>query len=211
MRPEARRAAAKAPQQRSRNSEHRRGTGEKGHKRMAEAGCVFDVGPGLPRTPEQVMAGSGPDGPKAVNRWYACGITAGRDVTVARIFDEAGRRDPARRRPRVVLVDGDVHQIRLVEAEARARGAAVTILADFVHVLEYLWKAAWCFHQPRDPAMEDRVTAQALDILYGRTAEVVSRITRLAAEHPPRPGGEHAKIIRKTLHYLTAKQPCLAA
>jgi len=35
---------------------------------------------------------------------------------------------------------------------------------DFIHVLEYLWKAAWCFHPPRDPAMEDWVIAQALDI-----------------------------------------------
>ena len=74
-------------------------------------------------------------------------------------------------------------------------------------MLEYLWKTAWCFHAPRDPAMEDWVIAQGLDILHGRTGEVIARIARLAAEHPPKPGGEHAKIIRKTLHYLTAKQP----
>jgi hypothetical protein len=61
--------------------------------------------------------------------------------------------------------------------------------------------------RPRDPAMEDWVTAQALDILHGRTGEVITRIAQLAADHPPRPGGEHAKIIRTTLHYLTAKQP----
>ncbi len=76
-------------------------------------------------------------------------------------------------------------------------------------MLEYLRKAAWCFHPPRDPAMEDRVTVQGLDILHGRAADVITRIARLAAEHPPRPGSEHAKIIRKTLHYLTAKQPYL--
>ena len=74
-------------------------------------------------------------------------------------------------------------------------------------MLEYLWKTAWCFHPARDPAMEDWVTAQGLDILHGRTGEVIARIARLAADHPPRPGGEHAKIIRKTLHYLQAKQP----
>ena len=32
--------------------------------------------------------------PRAVNRWYACDITAGRDVTIGKIFDEAERRDP---------------------------------------------------------------------------------------------------------------------
>jgi len=77
---------------------------------------------------------------------------------------------------------------------------------DFIHVLEYLWKAAWCFHAPRDPAMEDWVIAQALDILHGRAADVIARIARLARDHPPKPGGEHAKIIRKTLSYLQNKQ-----
>jgi hypothetical protein len=75
-------------------------------------------------------------------------------------------------------------------------------------VLEYLWKAAWCFYQPRDPAMEDWVIAQALDILHGRAAAVITRIRQLAEDHPPA-GSEHAKIIRKTLHYLDAKQPYL--
>ena len=79
-------------------------------------------------------------------------------------------------------------------------------MIDFIHVLEYLWKVAWCFHPPRDPAMEDWVTAQALDILHGRVTEVIARIARLAAEHPPRPGSEHAKNIRKTLSYLQNKQ-----
>jgi hypothetical protein len=57
--------------------------------------------------------------------------------------------------------------------------------------------------------MEDRVIAQGPDILHGRTGQVITRIRDLAASHPPRPGGEHAKIIRKTLHYLQAKQPYL--
>ena len=215
MRPEARRKTAVAPGARMRNFEHRRGTGEKGHKRMAETACVFDVAvPGGPgRTPGQVMRPdpgprARPAAPRAVNRWYACDITAGRDVTIARAFDEAERRDPARRRPWIALVDGDTRQIALIQGQAQARGVAVTILIDFIHVLEYLWKAAWCFHAPRDPAMEDWVTAQALDILAGRAAEVTARIGRLAAEHPPK-GSEHAKIIRKTLHYLHAKQPYL--
>jgi hypothetical protein len=213
MRPEARRGTAKAPGRRSRNFEHRRGTGEKGHKRMAETGAVFDVQvpDGPPRTPEQVMRPdpdprARPAAPRAVNRWYACDITAGRDVTVGRLFDEAERRDPGRRRKWIALVDGDIYQLGLIRDQAEARGVAVTVLIDFVHVLEYLWKAAWCFHEPRDPAMEDWVTAQALDILHGRAGDVTARIRQLAEDLPPR-GSEHAKIIRKTLHYLQAKQP----
>ena len=212
MLPGARRRRTKAPEARVRTFGKRAGTGEKkGHKRMAGTGCVFDVLPAQePRTPEQVMApGGGPakTAPRAADRWYACDITAGRDVTIGKIFAEAGRRDPDHRRTWIVLTDGDNHQIKLIQDQAAARGVTVVIFIDFIHVLEYLWKTAWCFHAPRDPAMEDWVTAQGLDILHGRACQVTSRIRELAAAHPPRPGGEHAKIIRKTLHYLQAKQP----
>jgi hypothetical protein len=212
MRPEARRRRTRAPEQKVRTFEKRAGTGEKkGCKRMAETGAVFDVlPPEQPRTPEQVMRpdpGSSKDtGPRAENRWYACDITAGRDVTIGKIFDEAGRRDPDHRRTWIALVDGDIYQLGLIQAQAAARGITLAIVIDFIHVLEYLWKAAWCFHPPRDPAMEDWVIAQALDILHGRTPAVIARIARLAEDHPPRPGGEHAKIIRKTLSYLQNKQ-----
>ena len=216
MRPEARRARTKAPGRRAQSFAHRRGTGEKGHKRMAETGCVFDLQPpdpaGPPRTPEQIMRpqpGSGTNAPAAVNRWYTTDITAGREVTIGKIFAEADRRDPGHARTWIALVDGDIHQIGLIQAQAAARGITITILVDLIHVLEYLWKAAWCFHTPRDPAMEDWVTQQGLDILHGRVTAVITRIGQLAEDHPPHPGGEHAKIIRKTLHYLHAKQPYL--
>jgi hypothetical protein len=150
--------------------------------------------------------GEPPARPHAVNRWYTCDITAGRDVTTGKIFDEADRRDPDHARTWIALVDGDIYQLGLIQAQAAARGITLAIVIDFIHVLEYLWKAAWCFHPPRDPAMEDWVIAQALDILHGRTPAVIARIARLAEDHPPRPGGEHAKIIRKTLSYLQNKQ-----
>jgi hypothetical protein len=215
MRPEGRRRTGKAPDERVRTFAKRAGTGEKkGCKRMAETGCVFDVLPpdGPPRTPEQVMGlapGVAGDGPRSVNRWYTCDITASRAETIATLLVQAGRRDPGHARPWIALVDGDNHQIDVLRAEAARQDVTITIMIDFIHVLEYLRKAAWCFHPPRDPAMEDWVTAQGLDILRGRAGEVISRIAQLAEGHPPRPGSEHEKIIRKTLHYLQAKQPCL--
>src|SRR5690349_1511160 len=83
MLPGARRCRTKAPEARVRTFGKRAGTGEKkGHKRMAETGCVFDVAvpDGPARTPEQVMRpdpGAGKKLLRAVNRWYACDITAG--------------------------------------------------------------------------------------------------------------------------------------
>jgi hypothetical protein len=216
MRPGALRAqTARRARKRTKAFGKRLGTGEKaGSKRIAETGAVFDVvAPGEPRTPEQILGrapGQAPaKGPQAVNRWYTCDITASRAETIAMVFDQAGRRDPGCTRTWIALVDGDRHQIEVISAEAAARGISVTILVDFIHVLEYLWKAAWCFCPPRDRAAEDWVTAQGLDILHGRAEEVIIQIQRLAAARPPRPGSEHDKIITRTLGYLTAKQPFL--
>jgi hypothetical protein len=217
MRPEARRPetarkAARRPEQAFGN---RLGTGQKtGCKRIAETGVVFDViTPDEPRTPEQIMGRApgqaAPEGPRAVNRWYIAEITASCAETIAMLFDEAERRDHSHARPWIVLADGANHQIGVITAEAAARDVKVTILIDFIHVIEYLWKAAWCFHPARDPAAEDWVTAQGLAILHGQVTQVISTISALAAADPPRPGSEHAKIIRTTLHYLDAKQPYL--
>ncbi len=216
MRPEGRRAeTVRKARGRTRAFGKRLGTGEKaGHKRIAETGCVFDVlPPAEPRAPEQVMGRApgvpAPPGPQAVNRWYAVEIAASRAETISMLFDEAERRDPGHTRTWIALADGDNHQIGQIRAQAGGRGITITILIDFIHVIEYLWKAAWCFHRPRDPAAGDWVTACGLDILHGRAAGVISRIQALAAADPPRPGSEHAKIIRTTLAYLDAKQPYL--
>lgn len=197
----------------------RLGTGEKrGSKRMAQIGAVFDVlPPARPRTPELIMRQvPGPDGTpetagqaQARNRWYTTDIIADKTVTIATVFDEAARRDPRNTRDWVVLVDGDRHQIAAIEAEAARRKVTITILIDLIHVLEYLWKVGWCFHPKRDPAIEAWVTTQALNILHGNTNKVIALIKNLALRHPPKPGGEHERLIRATLTYLTHKQPYL--
>jgi len=163
MRPESRRAGARAPGQRVRNFATRPGIGEKGHKRIAETCCVFDVIP-APRTPEQVMAGhhGGQDGPaqdkpapKAAGRRYRVDIAADRSASVGWLFDEAQRRDPGQDRDWVVLVDGDNHQIRLIEAEAAARGiTGLTILIGLIPVLAYLVESRRGL--PRAPRPRDR-------------------------------------------------------
>jgi hypothetical protein len=43
-------------------------------------------------------------------------------------------------------------------------------VVDFVHVLEYLWRAAWCFFAEGDPDAETWVRAHALRLLQGRAS-----------------------------------------
>jgi hypothetical protein len=56
----------------------------------------------------------------------------------------------------------------------------VTIVVDFVHVLEYLWRAAWCFFAEGDPDAETWVRAHALRLLQGRASDVAGAIRRKA-------------------------------
>ena len=145
-----------------------------------------------------------------MNKWYTCGITAACAEVIARVFEEADRRDPARERDWLALVDGNAHQISCFQAEAAKRGKDITILIDFIHVIEYLWKAALCFTPPGDTrATENQVTAWGLGILAGNSRHVTAGITARAAANPPRPGSEHDKNIRKTICYLQAKEPFL--
>ncbi len=100
---------------------------------------------------------------------------------LARIFDEAGkRRDPTRQRTWVALVDGNNHQINRVKAESATRKVEVAIIVDFVHVLEYLWAAAWCFFAEADPAAEQWVRHRALAVLEGGARAVATGLRRRA-------------------------------
>jgi hypothetical protein len=150
MLPEARRRRAKAPGQKVRTFGKRAGTGEKkGCKRMAETGAVFDVAvpDGPARTPEQVMRPEGGTGgekpPRAQNRWYACDITAGRDVTIGKVFAEADRRDPDHLRTWIALVDGDNYQLGLFQAAAAARGITLAVVIDLCRVRDYADSRGW--------------------------------------------------------------------
>jgi hypothetical protein len=80
----------------------------------------------------------------------------------------------------MALVDGNTHQISRIKAEAAQRDVQVTIIVDFIHVLEYLWKAAWSFFAEGDQAAEEWVAGHALRILEGDSGVVAAAIRRKA-------------------------------
>ena len=61
-----------------------------------------------------------------------------------------------------------------------------TIVMDFIHVLEYLWKAAWCFFEKGDNKVEKWIEKRAIKILNGKCNQVAKGIkisaTRLKLE-----------------------------
>jgi hypothetical protein len=69
------------------------------------------------------------------------------------------------------------HQLSLIRAEAARRGVAIHVIIDIIHVLEYLWGAAWSLHEAGDPAAEDWVAAKALAVLAGGSDRAEQEIT----------------------------------
>lgn len=185
MRPDALRpATAKAAAAATNKLACRLSKGEKrNRKRLAEVGAVYDLTP-LPRTAADVLATKAaptpPPAPKARAKWVTASVVDDAATVIAKVFDQAQRRDPNRARRWVALVDGNNHQIDRIQAEAKTRGVDVAIVVDLVHVLEYLWAAAWCFFAEGDPAAQTWVHNRTLAVLDGHARGVAAGIRRRA-------------------------------
>jgi hypothetical protein len=214
MRPAALRAATAKAAARLGKMRTRLSAGEKpNRKRMAALVTVYDAEPAK-RRPHDLIAppggrnGSRPlrPGPKARAKWLAGSVRKNPSDVIAAAFDEAEARDPGHLRTWVVLVDGAEHQLDLIRAEAARRGATIHIVIDLIHVLEYIWKAAWSLHDA-DPAAEDWVAAKALEVLAGgsaRAAEEIAAEAGSAGLTPSRRTGADACV-----RYLSARHEYL--
>jgi len=173
---------------------------------------VYDAGP-QPRTPEDIITPPGRQdkqrsrGPKATGKWLTASVTDDIPAVIAAAFGEAERRDPARRRTWIALADGNNTQIEAITAEAARRGVIVTILCDFVHVLEYIWKAAWSFFDKGDPDAETWVAEEATKILQGKAAAAAAGIRRRATTFGYSPAEREGADA--CADYLTAKKEYL--
>ena len=188
MRPGALRAATAKAAARLGKMRTRLTAGEKpNRKRMATLATVYDAEPAK-RRPHDVIAPPGGrrgartlrPGPKALAKWLTGSVRKDPAEVIAAAFDEAEARDPAHLRTWVVLVDGAEHQLDLIRAEAARRAVTIHVVIDLIHVLEYIWKAAWSLHEAGDPAAEDWVAVRALAVLAGHSGRVSEEITAQA-------------------------------
>jgi hypothetical protein len=191
---------------------------------MAELACVYDAAP-VPRTPQDVISTPAqtrrqkkaqaaapkkkgkPREPQARGKWLTASVTDDIPDVIAAAFGEAERRDPGHSREWAVLIDGNNTQIEAVTDEAARRGVTVTIVIDFIHVLEYCWKAAWSFFDKGERAAEEWVADQARKILGGKARQVAAGIRRRATTYGYSPAeragaDECARYLDNKQHYL---------
>jgi hypothetical protein len=192
-------------------------SGEKpNRRRVAEVASVYSVSPFV-RTSDDVIgelasirpiraAGQAPPRPRPVNKRVWASVDKSMFDVVEQTFQEALRRDPEHRRQWVVLVDGQDQQLAAVEAAAKRHGVAVQIICDFIHTLEYLWKAAHCFHAPGSSEARQWVCAHARALLEGSDPSQVAAGMRRSAtiRDVPRRNAvdKAARYLIKRRHYM---------
>jgi hypothetical protein len=125
-------------------------------------------------------------------------------------FDEADRRDPQHVHQRVALVDGNKTQIAAILEHAQQRNLTVPIFIDYVHVAEYLRKAAVALNPGKTPAeISEWGDGQLLRILHGRAKAVAATLASLAAKIRNAPRGRGADLgdVDRAVTYLTNSHP----
>lgn len=189
MRPEdLREATRKAAEERTHKMTKRLSRGEKRNcKRMAQVAAVFTIAPFI-RKPEDIVSDLGPerDGnevvvrPRPEHKRVWASIAKSPKEVVDDMFHEALNRDPARNKRWVALVDGNPTQLLLIKQAAKRHGVEPTIVLDVIHVLEYVWKAAFALHADDNPGAQRWVRERLLEILRGNASTVAAGMRRSA-------------------------------
>lgn len=150
-------------------------------KRMATVASVYHV-PRYQRQAEDIIGEQRdpPMRPAISNKRVWASVEQDAKTVIESAFVEASTRDPDQQRTWVVLVDGELHQLATLKAMARKQTVTVTIVLDFIHVLEYVWKAAFCFFPSGSEEAETWVQERALRILQGKASDVAAGIRRSA-------------------------------
>lgn len=186
MRTDSLRPATKKAAASSKNKlKHRLSPGEKsGRKRMAEVAAVYELPPSVRSVDDILSTGDTTKKrpPRARNKRVWASLEKDAKTVIDEAFDEALSRDPEHEKNWVVLVDGNKDQLRYARRAAKRVGASITIVVDLVHVIEYLWKAAWVLFDKGDEQAEHWVTERIRRLLMGQSSSVAAGIRRSATK-----------------------------
>jgi hypothetical protein len=208
MHPNSLREATRRAMEREEHKQHTRlSPGEKkNRKRMATVVSVYEVAP-YSRTPEQILdPDQPPEGkrprPERKRTWAR--VEADQGTVIEQAFAEAVRRDPDQKMRWVVLTDGQEDLLRQVSAAAKRYKVDVVVVQDFVHVLEYLWKAAYALHPQDAEEREGWVLDRATAVLQGRARDVAVGLRRAATRKQL--SQSERKAVDKAADYLDNNQ-----
>jgi hypothetical protein len=217
LRPATRAAAQRSARRGRKGRPMKRLTrGEKrNRKRMAQVAAVYSL-ERFPRTAQDIVGELRPvqdvaerrKRPKPTEKRVWASVTDDLSAVIDEAFEEALARDPNKQRQWVVLLDGNEDQLAQVQWAAKKRGVEITIVLDIIHVLEYLWKAAYCFHTQGTQVAEEWVQHRLRLLLEQHDASAVAAgmtrsatLQRLERRAPVDRCAAYLRKHREFLHY----------
>jgi hypothetical protein len=215
-REQTRRAAALRAQEKSkgrRKGRRRRqapSAKEKGdRKRMATVATVYDIA-SHERSAETLLnreEALESKRPKPQQKRVWAGIREALGEVLGQAFEEALRRDPEHKRTWVVLIDGQEELIRRIESSAAAHKQEIFLLQDFVHVEEYLWRAAHALFPDKAEQKAERerwIEKRLKRMLEGRAQDVATGLRRAASRKEL--SDKEAEPVHKAADYIEKNQ-----
>lgn len=181
----------------------RRKKGEKANKKkIATVAAVFTQQPRI-RTPEAVVTSLFDDAPpdaaprvRPEHKRVWASLAKPQEEVFCEVAAEMVARDPEDTKVRVMVTDGERRLRRMAEKTL----PGVRLVLDFLHVLEYLWKAAHALHDEGTEEAEAWVRERALRLLRGEVSQVVKGMRRSATVREL--SREREKAIRRSADYF---------
>ena len=128
------------------------------------------------------------------------GTLKGKQVALSRLAQARAKREGAHILHRVALCDGDWH----LQAQLQQHLPGFTLVLDFIHAYEYLWKAANALYGQDHPDRLAWVTTQTRCLLSSQTADLIATVRRLAAA--PERSSPQRKVLEKVATYFEKNQ-----
>jgi hypothetical protein len=182
----------------------RRGKGAKANKKkMAAVGAVYTIEPFV-RTPddviEEVMRKKARQRrPSPENKRVRAELLVGKVALFVWLADEVIRRNPQGSKPVIFLSDGER---ALQDRQGEYLPEDTVCILDLFHVLERLWKVAWCFFDERTQKREAHrwVEERLRRLLEGKVGAVIRGMRYQATQRGLR--GPKRKTVREAAEYF---------
>ena len=183
---------------------HRRGKGEKANtKRMAAVGAVYTIDPFV-RTTDEVIdelqrKTAQKRRPRPQHKRVRADLLLGKVTLFLWLADELCRRNPEGTRPVIFLSDGER---ALHDRQREYLPENVTCILDLLHVMERLWKAAWClFEEKTQKVQAERWVEDRLRMLLdGKVGLVIGGLRQTLTKRQLR--GSRRKTMRAVITYF---------
>ena len=182
----------------------RRGKGEKANKKkMAAVGAVYTIDPFV-RTADEVIdevmrEKAAKRHPKPTHKRVRAELLVGKVALFLWLADEVVRRNPTATKPLIFLSDGER---ALHDRQSEYLPENVICILDLFHVMERLWKAAWCFFDEATQKREAHawVEKELRMLLEGKVGYVVSGLRQMMTKRGLK--GARRKTVQEVAGYF---------